>query len=176
LEFQQYLCENQTNIIMETSTENSLECCPPFNPEPWDGKIQSWENKTFIKDKVTTLFYMPLNFGKVMRRIDEKIRAAGATVPDNLGLSDHTSKWNMNIYVAVDKEIPGADNTLLNGQFYSKVYEGPFKDTGKWMKDAEAATKAKGMNVKKWYMRYTTCPKCAKKYGKNYVVMLGEVA
>ncbi len=26
-----------------------------------------------------------------------------------------------------------------------------------------------------WYMWYTTCPKCAKKYGKNHVVILGAV-
>ena len=26
------------------------------------------------------------------------------------------------------------------------------------------------------YMWYTTCPKCAKKYGKNYVVILGQIA
>jgi len=25
------------------------------------------------------------------------------------------------------------------------------------------------------YFFYTTCPKCAKKYGKNYVVILAEV-
>ncbi|MBU1088550.1 hypothetical protein KKC08_05320 [Patescibacteria group bacterium] len=35
--------------------------------------------------------------------------------------------------------------------------------------------KGKGMNVKKWYMWYTTCSKCAKKYGKKYVVIIGKV-
>jgi hypothetical protein len=30
------------------------------------------------------------------------------------------------------------------------------------------------MELKKWYMWYTTCPKCAKKYGKNYVAILAE--
>jgi hypothetical protein len=30
--------------------------------------------------------------------------------------------------------------------------------------------------MKKEYMWYTTCPKCAKKYGKNYVVVVGQVA
>jgi hypothetical protein len=81
----------------------------------------------------------------------------------------------MDLYLAVDKEIPGAQNTTLTGKYYSKVYEGPFKDTGKWMKDAEADTNSKGMTIKKWYMWYTTCPKCARKYGKNYVAIIGEV-
>jgi len=50
-----------------------------------------------------------------------------------------------------------------------------FKDTGKWMKDFENYAKGKGMEVKKMYMWYTTCPKCAKKYGKNYVAIVAQV-
>jgi len=33
----------------------------------------------------------------------------------------------------------------------------------------------KGKAAKKTYIFYTTCPKCAKVYGKNYVVILAEV-
>jgi hypothetical protein len=35
--------------------------------------------------------------------------------------------------------------------------------------------KSKGLNITKEYMWYTTCPKCAKKYGKNYVVIVGKI-
>ena len=135
----------------------------------------TWESKKFIKDRVCTIFFMPLNFGQVMKRLDKAVREAGATMPDNLGLSDHTSKWNMDIYLAVDKEIPGAQNVSLTGKFYSKVYEGSFQETGKWCKDFEVLAKSKGLAIKKLYMWYTTCPKCAKKYGKNFVVIVGEV-
>lgn len=151
------------------------ECCPKFEPAPWEDKIFEWENKKFIKDKVCTLFFMPMNFGSVMKRLDKTIRNAGATIPDYLCLSDHTSKWNMDIFLAVDDEISGANNVTLSGKFYSRVYEGPFKDTGKWCKDFESIAKSKGLNIKKYYMWYTTCPKCAKKYGKNYVVVVGKV-
>jgi len=78
-------------------------------------------------------------------------------------LSDHTSKWNMDVYLAVDKEIPGIENVTLSGEFLSKVYDGPFKETGKWCQDFEALARNKNLNIKKWYMWYTTCPKCAKK-------------
>jgi len=151
------------------------ECCPRFDPAPWDDKTVEWVNKTFIKDKVCTLFYMPLNFGKVIRRLNEKVTSAGANIPGWVCLSDHTSKWNMDIYLAVDRTVPGAENTTLSGTFYSRVYNGPFNDTGKWCKDFESKAKAKGMTIKKWYMWYTTCPKCAKKYGSNYVVIMGKV-
>jgi hypothetical protein len=116
-----------------------------------------------------------MNFGQVMKRLNRKVSAAGATMPDWLCLSDHTSKWNMDLYLAVDKDVPGAKNTTLTGKFYIKVYEGPFRDTEKWCKDFESLANAKGFVIKKWYMWYTTCPKCAKKYGKNYVVVVGQV-
>jgi len=155
--------------------EHQSECCPPFDPALWDDKMITWENKAFVRDRIMTFFHMPLNFGRVMRRIDKKVREAGATMPDNMGLSDHTSKWNIDIYVAVDREIPGAENVALSGKFFTRVYEGPFQNTGKWCKDFESLAKSKDHEIKKQYMWYTTCPRCAKKYGKNYVVLLGEV-
>jgi hypothetical protein len=160
---------------MTTEHQDPTVCCPEFDPAPWQDKLFTWENRKFIRDKVSTLFYMPVNFGKIMKRIDGKIRNAGAVMPDYMGLSDHTSQWNMDIYVAVDKEIPGADNVTLSGKFFSRVYEGPFGKTGKWMKDFKAVLTTNGLTCKKVYMWYTTCPKCAKKYGKNYVVILARV-
>ena len=151
------------------------ECCPKFDPTIWDDKEFEWKDKRFIKDKVFTLFYMPINFGSVITKMNEKIEKAGAVAQDWLCLSDHTSKWNMDLYLAVDKEIPSAENVVLGGKFLSKVYEGDFKDTGKWEKGFEIYTKDKGKEIRKMYMWYTTCPKCAKKYDKNYVVIIGEV-
>lgn len=150
-------------------------CCPRFDPTPWDGKIFEWQNKRFIKDKVFTLFYMPLNFGSVMKRVMHKVEKASANAPEWLCLSDHTSKWNMDLYLAVDKEIPDAENIQLSGKYLSKVYEGDFKDTGKWMKDFADYAKGRNIETKKTYMWYTTCPKCAKEYGKNYVVVIAEI-
>ena len=160
---------------METQAESKPECCPEFNPIPWDNQNFEWKNRRFIREKVFTLFYMPMNFGKVMKRFNTKLTAADATMPDYLCLSDHTSPWNMDLYLAVDKDIADSENTTLSGKFYSKVYEGPFNDTGKWMKDFGNLVKSKDIAIKKELMWYTTCPKCAKKYGKNYVVIIGQL-
>ncbi|MDD3042981.1 MAG: hypothetical protein PHW56_08580 [Methanosarcinaceae archaeon] len=118
---------------------------------------------------------MPVNFGRVMKRLNEKVRNAGVETPEWLCLSDHTSKWNMDIYLAVDRETPGLENVTLSGKFLSKVYEGPYKETGKWSEDFKGYAKKQGFEIKKWFMWYPTCPKCAKKYGKNYVVIVAEV-
>ncbi len=150
-------------------------CCPRFDPKPWDGKVFTWKNKKFVKDRVFTLFNIPINFGGVITKLWKKIEKAKAEMPDYMGLSDHTSMFNMDIYVAVDRKIPDAENVTMSGKFLSKVYEGPFQDTGKWCKDFEKFAKRKKLSIKKWYMWYTTCPKCAKHYGKNYVVIIARV-
>lgn len=155
--------------------DKNTECCPKFDPNPWDDKILEWNNKKFVKAKVFTLFFMPINFGSVIKRMTTKIERAGAKSEDWMSLSDHTSKWNMDLYVAVDREISGAENVTLSGKFLSKVYEGDFRDTGKWCKDFENYAKSKNVELKKWYMWYTTCPKCAKKYGNNYVAIIGQI-
>ena len=160
---------------MTGNNGKSHECCPKFDPAPWDDKIFEWTNKKFIKSRVFTFLHIPLNFGVVIRRMNALIEKAGGNARDYMGLSDHTSKWNMDIYVAVDREIPGAENVTLSGKFLSKVYEGPFKDTGKWCEDFAAFAQGKGLKIKKMYMWYTTCPKCEKKYGKNYVAILAQV-
>jgi hypothetical protein len=154
---------------------NQNECCPKFDPAPWNGKLFEWNEKKFMKDRVFTFFYIPMNFGRVMKKLDKKVRDAQATISDGMCLSVHTSKWNMNLYLAVDQEIPGAENMTLSGKFLSKVYEGSFQDTGKWCKDFEQFAQSKGVTISKWYMWYTTCPKCAKKYGKNFVVIVTQV-
>lgn len=160
---------------MTTTTESEEICCPRLDPTLWEDKIFDWENKRFIKEHVCTFLYMPLNFGGVMRKADARVRKSGGAFQDGICLSDHTSKWNMDVYIAVDKEIAGAENTTLSGKFFSKVYEGPFQDTAKWCADFDTVLKSKGLVMRKMYMWYTTCPKCAKKYGKNYVVIIAEI-
>jgi hypothetical protein len=161
---------------MSTENQRSDEiCCPEFNPVAWNEVTHSWKEKMFIRDKVSTIFYMPLNFSTVMVRLNKAMEGAGATSPDWLCLSDHRSKWSMELHLAVDKEITGAQNVRLSGEFFSKVYEGPFKDSGKWAKDFDQFARNRGLNLVKKFFWYTTCPKCAKKYGKNYVVIIGQL-
>lgn len=160
---------------MKPQTENDAICCPPFVPEKWDDKLFEWENQKFLKDRVFTLFYIPMNYGAAMRRLDRKVSEAGAQMPEGLCLADHTSMWNMDLYLAVDREVPGGDNTTMSGKYFCKVYEGPYKDSAKWMKEFRDHAKEKGYTAKKPLLWYTTCPKCVKKYGKNYSAIFSEV-
>ena len=105
----------------------------------------------------------------------ERIQEADALTPEPLMLSDEKSLWGSDIYIAVSKEVPGAEMARVSGSFLTNVFEGPYKDTGKWVKEMKAYVKSKGKEMKSLYFFYTTCPKCAKAYGKNYTVILAEV-
>lgn len=150
-------------------------CCPIFDPIPWDGKINEWENKIFIKDKVFTIFYMPINFGNVFNRFNKKIKNTEGAFTDNICLSDHTSKWNMDVFLSVNKEIKDAENIIFTGKYISKVYEGDYKNMKSWIEDFNKYTSTQNLKIEKMYYWYTTCPSCSKAYGKNYTVIFGKI-
>ncbi len=150
-------------------------CCPRFNPEPWQEKEIIFKDKLFIKDHVRSFMHIPLNFGQVMTRNMKKIEEAGADTPEPLVLSDEKSLWSSDVYIAVSKEVPGAEMERISGTFLSKVFEGSYGNTSKWVRTMYDFIKSRGKEAKKLYFFYTTCPKCAKFYGKNYTVLLAEV-
>ena len=151
------------------------ECCLQFNPGPWDEKTLTWENRRFVKDRVTSFLHIPLNFGAVMKRNMEAIEAAGAVSETRIVLSDENSMWGADVYIEVAKDIPGAKMATISGTFVSKVFEGPYQNMRKWVEEMKTFVAAKGKAFSKLYFYYTTCPKCAKKYGKNYVVLLAQI-
>ncbi|MFH1005300.1 MAG: hydrolase [Bacteroidota bacterium] len=151
-------------------------CCPRFNPEPWNEKEITWENKLFVKDRVMSFWHIPLNFGSVMRRNMKKIDASIAKdKQDIIVLSDENSLWGADIYISVNKEIDGLHLEKVSGKFLTKVFEGSYSQMGKWICEMKTFLKSKGKEAKKILFFYTTCPKCAKVYGKNYVVLLAKI-
>jgi len=165
--------ELQTQQVDET-TQKPV-CCPPFHSALWDGKTFEWDHKKFIRDHVLTLFYVPINFGAVMKRSGIAIDNSDSKAVESMWLADHTSPWNMDLYIAVEREVADVENVVLSGKYISRVYEGAYKEIGTWKKDFEKYVKESNNSLTRTYLWYTTCPKCAKKYGKNYVVFIGQI-
>ncbi|MFH1729438.1 MAG: hydrolase [Pseudomonadota bacterium] len=151
------------------------ECCPKFNPEPWNEKEINWDNKKFLKDKITSVFHIPLNFGSVMKKNMEKMIQCEACNENTLWLTDESKLFGTDLFISTEKEIPDTEIETISGAFLTKVFEGPYKDAGKWCAQMNEYVKSQGKEVKKLYHFYTTCPKCAKKYGKNYAVLFAKV-
>ena len=97
---------------------------------------------------------------------------ATSNMPQELELA---SAWTGEHYFSVSRDVPGQDMVKLTGDYLTKVFEGPYKNAPKWAKEMASYVQGKGRQVKKTYFFYTTCPKCAKTYGKNYVVAVSEV-
>ncbi len=157
------------------SASDPNECCPRFDPAPWDGKELRWQDKRFVKDRVISFLHIPLNYGAVMKRNIGLIEAAGARPQTMVILTDENSLWGADVYLEVTKDIAGANMAGISGTFLSKVFEGPYSSTRKWIEEMKAFVLSKGKSPSKLYFFYTTCPKCAKKYGKNYVAILAQV-
>ncbi len=160
---------------MNNQAIKSTGCCEPFNPEPWQEKEIIWKDKIFVKDHITSFLHIPLNMGGKITKNMALIEKAGAKAPYQLMLTDEKSLWGADIYIDVSHDVPGAEMATLSGTFLTKVFEGPYQNAGKWAEEMREYARSKGKEPKKIYFSYTTCPKCAKVYGKNYVVLFAEI-
>ncbi|MGC9968534.1 MAG: hydrolase [Minisyncoccia bacterium] len=160
---------------MANQTIKSTGCCEPFNPEPWRDKKIIWKDKIFVKDHVTSFLHIPINMGRKVVKNMKLIEKASAKAPQQLMLTDEKSLWGADIYIDASGGVPGAQMATLSGTFLTKVFEGPYQNVGKWAQEMKEYVKSKGKGLKKLYFSYTTCPKCAKAYGKNYVVLFAQI-
>lgn len=159
---------------MNMNTETG--CCPKFEPELWDEKIFEFDDLIFAKAYTKSIFYMPLNMGKVMTNSMKLIDASSAQPNDKyLILSHDISPWKCEQYFLVTKDVYGMEMVKLKGSFMAKVFEGEFKEVPNWMKEMKSFLIDKGIEAGEMYSFYTTCPKCAKHYGKNYVVLFAKM-
>ncbi len=158
------------------TTDNETNCCPRFRPEPWDNQELHFDNKPFVRASTISLFHVPLNMGSTFGHTWKAIEKAHAENGGFLVLSHDESAWHAEHLFAVTKEVPGAEMVLLSGDFITKVFEGPFSHAPNWRAEMETFVEAKGRRLDTMYFFYTTCPRCAKHYGKNYVVGVAKVS
>ena len=184
------------SISPEKTKEDAASnvCCPPFDPSIYKGdngtdyKLLTWKDKPFVKEGTWCLYYAPLNYGRAMTRACQKIDAADANLPEKeaIVLSDCASPWYSTMLVSSAKDIvAGAEMVKVSGTFLVKVFEGEYKMIGEWIKEVKRlvtllkdAKTIESVDVEKlkFYFYYTTCPKCIKKYGKNYVVLFAKLS
>ncbi len=150
-------------------------CCQRFDPAPWDEKEAVFDNRLFIKNKVLAIFNIPLNLGQIIVKNIEKIEKSKALLDKPIMLYDCKSLFSADVYTGVARDVEGAEMVKISGKFLTKVFEGEYKDMGGWIKQMKEYVASKGKELKKMYFFYTTCPSCAKFYGKNYTVILAQI-
>jgi hypothetical protein len=156
--------------------DNPTNCCPRFHPEDWEGLTLHFRDKPFVRATVAEAMHIPLNMGTVFTRVMAHIDAAkSAETDDFIVLSRDVSPWKGEHFFAVTGDVPDEEMTAISGDFVTKVFEGPYAQAGTWFKEMAALAAENGKSEDSVWFYYTTCPKCAKVYGKNYVVGLAEV-
>ncbi|MGB5277847.1 MAG: hydrolase [Gammaproteobacteria bacterium] len=159
------------------ASDNPTNCCPRFNPTGWNEQELHFKDKLFVKARTRSLFHIPLNMGSVFPETFRAIEEADAQdMHQFIVLSHDPSAWRGEHYFSVTREVPGQTMAQMTGEYLTRVFEGPYRDAPKWEKAMLSFASSKGKHVKHTYFFYTTCPKCAKYYGKNYVVAVAEVA
>ena len=105
--------------------QSETGCCPRFNPEPWDKKETSWQDKLFLKDHVRSFLHIPLNFGRVMVKNMERIKEFDALAPEPLMLSDEKSLWDRINIKALSWDVVGKSciQRLKKNNEYSKAVD-----------------------------------------------------
>ena len=157
-------------------SDNETGCCPKFNPAGWDGRHLQFEDKLFVRAVTRGLLHVPINMGSVFTRVQRAIEDAGAEEADGyLVMSRDVSSTEAEHFFAVTREVPGEEMVRLSGTFMTRVFEGHYRHAKDWAHDMEVAAEAAGHRAKRVFMFYTTCPKCARAYGKNYVVGIAEI-
>jgi hypothetical protein len=60
-------CTRKFREVVMASGE-TVECCPRFDPGPWDERELTWTDRKFVKERVRSFLHIPFNFGSVMQR------------------------------------------------------------------------------------------------------------
>ena len=162
----------QTNELPHyDDSVNTTGCCAQFNPDGWDGQVLYFQDKPFVRAKTKSVMHIPVNMGKVFNRVQSRIEESGGFDMDNtIVLSRDLSAWEAEHFFSVSHPVPDKESTTLSGEFVTKVFEGPYREAKRWYKEMQEIAREKGGTSDEVYFFYTTCPKCAKAYGKNYVV------
>ena len=166
---------------MEAKTKlKDEECCPLFHPKKWNGKTFNWENKPFIKASVPTLFHVPFQkmLGKKITELMQKAETSKKleeNTEDVLLLFNDPHAFKSDIYLSVTDDVPNAKNKKISGTFMAKVFDGPYKAIPKFIKKMDTYLKDQNKKAKDYYIHYSYCPKCAEKFGHNYMVLFAEI-
>jgi hypothetical protein len=151
-------------------------CCPPFDPAAWKDATVVWVDKPFVTDHVHCVLHVPLDMRQRVIKNQRWIDAAQARPEHPLMLSADTSPWGADLFMEVTGPVPGARMSTLSGTFSTRVYEGSYRQAGKWVADMRQRMAEQGQPIETIYFAYTTCPRCAKAYGKNYVILFAQHA
>ena len=150
-------------------------CCPILKATEWDKKTFNWKNKPFYRTSCLSLFHIPLTMGSAITEAVKILSAKGLMGKDFMCISKEDGLLSTTLLISLKHDAPGLPIERITGQFMSRLFEGDYKDTGKWVSEMMDYVKSKGKTATELLFWYGTCPKCAKVYGKAQTVIFAHV-
>ena len=156
------------------------QCCPEFNPTKWEEKTFNWDNKLFIKETIPTFFHFPFPpmIGKKITKMWENAEKAQANLDNKdeiLILFADPSAFKSEIYLSTKNHVPNENNITMSGTFISKVFDGSYNSIPKFIKEMDKYLSINNKKATQYYIHYAYCPKCAKTFGHNYMIIFAKI-
>lgn len=151
------------------------KCCPRLNAEDWDRKEMEWNNKLFYRTKYRSIFHIPLNIGSVVTKAIAELDSKGLAEDPTLMLSREESMFSSTMLLSLNQDTSELNTEKLSGKYASRLFEGSYRETRKWVKEIKQYCEGTGKEAKELLFWYVTCPKCAKKYGGAQTVIFAKV-
>jgi hypothetical protein len=159
--------------------KKEADSCPVFDVARWNDKVYTWENKMFIRGTMPQVLHFPLPgmIKRIMKKLWKQAAEAGAesSQEDFLMLTYDLSPWLCEFYMTVTRSVPGADNVILSGTYFTKVFDGPFSLVPQYINEMDILLTQKDMLAKKYYFYEAACPLCERKYKEKNIVAFAEI-
>lgn len=105
----------------------------------------------------------------------EQVEAAHPNKEDTLILFHDPTPFRGEIFISVEKDVPTEKNVTISGNFVCRVFDGGYNSIPQFVKIMDGYLAETGKKAKDYYIHYAYCPKCAKKFGHNYMIMFAEI-
>ncbi|MBZ0274179.1 hypothetical protein K8I61_19220 [bacterium] len=150
-------------------------CCPILKSTDWEEREFLWSDNLFLKRRYRAFFHMPLNFGEIIRQAMGEIEKTRAMPEHPIALSCDETLFGGTLLISATRELPGWESVRLTGKFVTRLFEGRYSDTGRWIAAMKEYVARRGEAIDKLYTWYATCPNCATVYGAAQTVIIARV-
>ena len=150
-------------------------CCVQIKPKKWDKKIHNWKKKPFYKTKYIHLFHIPLNYGQAIMGAVKKLEPKKLIKRDSMCISLEDGLFTSTLLIEMTKNAENLPVQKISGKYFSMIFKGDYKDTGKWVETFKKECKKKKYPLNKLMFWFATCPKCAEAYGGAQTIIFTKI-
>ncbi len=166
-----------TNHVPPTDLlDRPTGCCPRFHADLWDDQALHFENKRFARATSCSVKHVPQDMAPAYAAAACAIEKAGAWHDNEMLVLNRIVPGGAAEHLfAVRKDVPQLEMVRLDGDYRTRVFEGPYDDAPRWQDQFRRDLARRGLEVARLYLYFTTCPACAEALGANYVVAVARL-